>query len=118
MTSMTQRILENAVIKGKLDVNAMKTEKHVYDHVVYDSENERRFVEELEASQEVAVYVKLPRRFYISTPVGNYTPDWAIAFKKGTVKHIYFVAETKGSADTGRTSWNRAGEDSLCKGAF
>lgn len=93
-------ILENAVIKGKLDVNAMKTEKHVYDHVVYDSENERRFVEELEASQEVAVYVKLPRRFYISTPVGNYTPDWAIAFKKGTVKHIYFVAETKGSADT------------------
>ena len=94
-------ILENAVIKGKLDVNAMKTEKHVYDHVVYDSENERRFVEELEASQEVAVYVKLPRRFYISTPVGNYTPDWAIAFKKGTVKHIYFVAETKGSADTG-----------------
>ena len=95
------KILENAVIKGKLDVNAMKTEKHVYDHVVYDSENERRFVEELEASQEVAVYVKLPRRFYISTPVGNYTPDWAIAFKKGTVKHIYFVAETKGSADTG-----------------
>lgn len=95
------KTLENAVIKGKLDVNAMKTEKHVYDHVVYDSENERRFVEELEASQEVAVYVKLPRRFYISTPVGNYTPDWAIAFKKGTVNHIYFVAETKGSADTG-----------------
>lgn len=95
------KILENAVIKGKLDDNAMKADKHLYDHVVYDSENERRFAEELEASQEVAVYVKLPRQFYISTPVGNYTPDWAIAFKKGTVKHIYFVAETKGSADTG-----------------
>ena len=46
---------------------------------------------------EVAVYVKLPDGFYISTPVGYYNPDWAIAFYEGTVKHIYFVAETKGS---------------------
>ena len=46
---------------------------------------------------DVAVYVKLPDSFYISTPVGRYNPDWAIAFYEGTVKHIYFVAETKGS---------------------
>ena len=53
-----------------------------------------------DASQEVAVYVKLPDGFFISTPLGHYNPDWAIAFKNGTVKHIYFVAETKGSMDT------------------
>ena len=58
---------------------------------------EREFVTELDTSQEVAVYAKLPRGFSIPTPVGDYNPDWAIAFTEGTVKHIYFVAETKGS---------------------
>ena len=51
----------------------------------------------MDAAREVAVYVKLPGGFYISTPVGRYNPDWAIAFYEGTVEHIYFVAETKGS---------------------
>ena len=54
----------------------------------------------MDVASDVAVYVKLPDGFYISTPVGHYNPDWAIAFKEGTVKHIYFVAETKGSMDT------------------
>lgn len=93
-------LFTNATIKGKLDVNAMKVTKHLFDHVVYDSINERKFAQELDVSQEVAVYVKLPDRFFISTPVGRYNPDWAIAFKDGSVKHIYFVAETKGSMDT------------------
>ncbi len=84
-------------IKGKLDVNVRKSKKHLYDHVVYDSKNEKEFSEELDVSNEVAVYVKLPSGFYISTPVGKYNPDWAIAFREGSVKHIYFVAETKGS---------------------
>lgn len=84
-------------IKGKLNVNARKSKKHLYDHVVYDSKNEKVFSEELDVNNEVAVYVKLPSRFYISTPVGKYNPDWAIAFREGSVKHIYFVAETKGS---------------------
>ena len=75
----------------------MKAKKHLYDHIVYESTNERDFAEELDASKKVAVYVKLPDVFYISTPVGHYNPDWAIAFYEGTVKHIYFVAETKGS---------------------
>lgn len=65
--------------------------------MVYDSTNERDFVTELDTDTKVAVYVKLPDGFYISTPVGHYNPDWAIAFYEGTVKHIYFVAETKGS---------------------
>lgn len=93
-------IFTDAAIKGKLDVNAMKADKHLFDHIVYDSMNERKFAQELDASSEVAVYVKLPDGFYISTPVGHYNPDWAIAFKEGSVKHIYFVAETKGSMDT------------------
>jgi len=83
--------------KGCLGVNAMEAKRHLYDYVIYDSTNERDFASALEAhSQEVQVYVKLPRGFYISTPVGKYNPDWAIAFYEGVVKHIYFVAETKG----------------------
>lgn len=93
-------LFTDATIKGKLNVNAMKADKHLFDHVVYDSTNEQKFASELDKSNEVAVYVKLPDGFYISTPVGHYNPDWAIAFREGTVKHIYFVAETKGSMDT------------------
>lgn len=87
-------------IRGRLDVNAMKVNKHLYDHLVYDSNTERRFASELDIDNTVAVYVKLPDGFHIATPVGNYNPDWAIAFYEGTVKHIYFVAETKGSMDS------------------
>ena len=93
-------IFTDPTIKGKLDQNAMKAKKHLYDHIIYDSDNERKFASKLDVCNDVAVYVKLPDGFYISTPVGKYNPDWAIAFYKGTVKHIYFVAETKGSMDT------------------
>lgn len=58
---------------------------------------ERRFAEALDVADEVVVYAKLPRTFYIPTPVGKYSPDWAIAFREGAVKHIYFIAETKGT---------------------
>lgn len=72
--------------------------KHIYDYVVTDSKVERKFVAELDTSNEVAVYAKLPRGFFIPTPVGDYNPDWAVAFTEGTVRnYIYFVAETKGS---------------------
>lgn len=93
-------IFTDSTIKGKLGVNAIKAEKHLYDHVVYDSTNERDFAIDLDNDTDVAVYVKLPRGFYISTPVGHYNPDWAIAFHEGSVKHIYFVAETKGSMNS------------------
>ena len=89
-------IFTDATIKGKLGVNAIKTNKHLYDHVVYDSNVEKTLAENLDTSSDVAVYVKLPSGFYISTPVGKYNPDWAIAFYEDHVKHIYFVAETKG----------------------
>lgn len=93
-------VFTDPTIKGKLGVNAMKARKHLYDHIVYDSNNEREFVTNLDANRDVAVYVKLPDGFYISTPVGRYNPDWAIAFYEGKVKHIYFVAETKGSMNS------------------
>lgn len=93
-------IFTDPTIKGKLGVNAMKAKKHLYDHIVYDSSNERDFATDLDTDTNVAVYVKLPDGFYISTPVGHYNPDWAIAFYEGSVKHIYFVAETKGSMNS------------------
>ena len=87
-------------IKGKLGVNTFKANRHLYDHVLYDSTNEKIFAENLDISSDVAVYVKLPDGFYISTPVGHYNPDWAIAFREDNIKHIYFVAETKGSMNS------------------
>lgn len=90
-------VFTEPTLKGRLGTNAMKADKHLYDHILYDSTNERDFAKDLEIKSEVAVYVKLPDGFYISTPVGRYNPDWAIAFYEGKVKHIYFVAETKGS---------------------
>ena len=79
---------------------AFSSEKHIMDYVFTDSDTERNFAKELDAATEVCVYAKLPRSFQIPTPVGNYAPDWAIAFNKGTVKHIFFIAETKGSMDS------------------
>ena len=94
------RLFTDPTIKGRLGKNAMKANKHLYDHLVYDSTNERSFAMELDTNKDVAVYVKLPDGFYISTPVGKYNPDWAIAFYEGNIKHIYFIAETKGSMDS------------------
>ena len=105
-------------IEGEFDANifneakasvdfkdAYKSNKHIKDYVFVDGINktnsvERRFAEDLDNADEVVVYAKMPRTFYIPTPMGNYSPDWAIAFKEGSVKHIYFVAETKGSLDS------------------
>ena len=70
------------------------------DYVFSDSDGERKFASALDGASEVCVYAKLPRSFQIPTPVGNYAPDWAIAFNKDSVKHIFFVAETKGSMET------------------
>ncbi len=83
---------------------AFKAEKHIQDFVFTDGmaekSVERKFAEALDNAEEVCVYAKLPKAFKIPTPVGNYSPDWAIAFNEGSVKHIYFVAETKGSLES------------------
>lgn len=93
-------IFTAATLRGKLGQNAMPVDRSIYDYLIYDSDGERKFAGQLDINEKVAVYVKLPKSFFISTPVGKYSPDWAIAFHEGTVKHVYFVAETKGSNDT------------------
>ena len=103
-------------IEGKYDSNiftveknvnvdkAFRTKKHIQNYVFTEGfaekSIERKFAEDLEAADEVCVYAKLPRGFSIPTPVGNYSPDWAIAFNEGTVKHIFFIAETKGTMES------------------
>ena len=93
-------IFTEASLRGEWGKNVTASVKNVYNYLLYDSEIEKDMGRQLDLATNVAVYVKLPKTFYISTPTGRYTPDWAIAFKKGTVKHIYFVAETKGSLST------------------
>lgn len=88
--------------------------KHIYDYAVTDSEVEKRFLADLEASEAVEVYAKLPGGFTIPTPVGDYNPDWAIAFKEGQVQHVFFVAETKGDLSSMRL---REGESSKIESA-
>jgi type III restriction enzyme len=82
---------------GDLSKVGRKLKNHIYDYVATDSQVERSFVEDLDTSEQITVYAKLPSGFTIPTPMGDYRPDWAISFQIEEVKHIYFVAETKGS---------------------
>lgn len=83
---------------------AFRAKKAIQDYVFTDGSAEksveRRFAEDIDSANEVCVYAKLPKGFHIPTPVGNYSPDWAIAFYEGSVKHIYFIAETKGAMES------------------
>ena len=88
---------DNAETAKLSDEHLLESKKGIYNFVKVDSNTERKFKESLEQYEDVRVYVKLPGKFSIRTPLGNYNPDWAIAFREGSVKHIYFVAETKGS---------------------
>ncbi len=99
----TNKVYDNAIFTHSASSNlsyipeGKPLKRHIYDYVSTDSKIERNFATVLDTSMEVVVYAKLPRAFFIPTPVGNYNPDWAIAFEEGKVKHIYFIAETKGS---------------------
>lgn len=93
-------IFTKNTLRGKLGENAIPVEKHIFDYVVTDSKVERTFAQELDTSREVKVYAKLPRGFFIPTPLGNYNPDWAIVFKEEEVNYIYFIAETKGTMES------------------
>lgn len=86
-------------VRGELGKNAIAVKKHIYDYLVTDSKVELNFAQKLE-SGEVSVYAKLPPKFKIPTPVGNYNPDWAIVLNNKSFKYIYFIAETKGSLDS------------------
>ena len=88
------------VPERRLNINkAIELSKHITPYVAYDSDGEKKFAQGLEGATEVLIFAKLPRKFKIPTPVGYYAPDWAIVFEDGAVRHIFFVAETKGSLD-------------------
>ena len=88
---------DNPETVNRSDDHLLESKKGIYNFVKVDLNTEKTFKESLEQYEDVRVYVKLPGKFSIATPLGNYNPDWAIAFREGSVKHIYFVAETKGS---------------------
>ena len=88
------------VPERKLNINkVLEVQKHVTPYIAFDSEGEREFAKALDGATEVHVYAKLPRKLKIPTPVGDYAPDWAIVFNEGVVRHVFFIAETKGSLD-------------------
>lgn len=103
--------IEYNTIEGSYDASIFATEKRPYteayeaekaiqNYVFTDGNVERKFAQDLDGGDEVLIYAKLPRGFAIPTPVGSYAPDWAIVFREGMMKHIYFIAETKGSLST------------------
>ena len=101
--SLTGENYDNDTFDNDLTGNPQKTlstpNKNIYDKLVFDSEVEKKFANDLEIAADVEVYVKLPGKFTIATPLGNYNPDWAVVFHEGNFSRIYFVAETKGSSD-------------------
>ena len=105
--SKTDQSYDDAVFtinnfKGSLADNILEVKKHVHDYVKTDSKVEREFAKALE-TEDVLVYAKLPRGqngFQIPTPLGNYSPDWAIVFDAEKYKYVYFIAETKGSMES------------------
>ena len=96
-----QELFESEELIGYLDQNMLKSDKSVYEHVVYDSDVEEQFAKAFERAEEVKVYAKLPAWFKIETPLGTYNPDWAVVVEVDGQERLYFVVETKGSLFSG-----------------
>lgn len=105
----TNEVFESSIFtdeKNRDYARAYRAKKNVQNYLFADGyakdglSVERRMAEDMDVAKEVCVYAKLPKGFYIPTPMGNYSPDWAIAFNKGAVKHIFFIAETKGTMES------------------
>ena len=92
-----QELFEKDELSAYLNANMLEGVKSVYEQVVYDSDVEYQFARQFEASGQVKVYAKLPDWFTISTPLGNYTPDWAVLVELDGQEKLYFVVESKGS---------------------
>lgn len=108
----------NAPQKGRLNISATPTAKNIYDYLIYDSDVEKKFAADMETYDDVLIYAKLPNSFYIPTPFGNYNPDWAIVFREGSVKNIYFVVETKGTTDESQLRGSELGKINCAKKCF
>ncbi|MFR1480172.1 MAG: hypothetical protein ACLSB9_33135 [Hydrogeniiclostridium mannosilyticum] len=95
-----QEIFDAAELLANLDKNAVPVEHSVYDHIIYDSGSvEKPFALALDHDPDVRMFVKLPSRFLVDTPIGSYNPDWAVYFEKDGVQKLFFVLETKGSTN-------------------
>lgn len=92
-----QELLEQETLTGYLKNMLEDTRKSIYEHVVYDSLQERDFAEELERNTTVKLYAKLPGWFKVPTPLGSYNPDWAVLIEEEDAQRLYFVVETKSS---------------------
>jgi type III restriction enzyme len=82
-------------LKSMIDAN-----KSVHEQVIWQSDTERTFAEQLEKNEAIKVYSKLPGWFRVPTPLGPYNPDWAVLVEKDGTERLYFVVETKGSLFT------------------
>ena len=113
----SNEIFTNNNLSGKLGINALEVKKNIYDYVITDSQVEMKFAKELEKG-EVKIYAKLPTGFKISTPFGNYNPDWALVFDNKDIKYIYFIAETKGSMQSAQLKGVEKGKIECAKRHF
>lgn len=94
-----QELFDSEELTGYLERNMFESHRSVYDYVVYDSDVERNFAEQLENNESVKVYAKLPDWFKVPTPLGSYNPDWAVVIEDNGLNKLYFVVETKGSIE-------------------
>ena len=92
-----QELFEREELTGYLR-NMLDAGKSVYEKVVYESDVERQFADQLEKNQDIKVYAKLPGWFKIPTPLGSYNPDWAVLMQSDAGERLYLVVETKGTA--------------------
>ncbi len=74
---------------------------HLWDAVPFESDTEKSFAQDMEKRADVKLYIKLPRWFTVTTPIGEYNPDWAIVMENpdGGADKLYLVRETKSTLD-------------------
>lgn len=92
-------IFNDEGLYGYKDRNVIKanSDRSLYDHTIYDSDIEKNFAIEADNDDDVVLYAKLPSRFKIDTPIGDYNPDWVLVLNTDNGEKLYFVAETKGT---------------------
>ncbi len=95
-----QELFETEELTGYLKNMLLDVKRSVYEHVIYGSDTERTFAEQLEGNEAIKVYAKLPSWFKVQTPLGSYNPDWAVLVEKNGGEQLYFVVETKASLFT------------------
>ena len=94
-----QELFEQEELTGYLK-NMLAAQKAVHDHVLYESNTEAEFADQLEKNVAVKVYAKLPAWFKVPTPLGSYNPDWAVLVDSQEGERLYLVVETKGTTHT------------------